>query len=125
MELVLRIAPEAADLPAGPLEPVILNGLRNAIESCISDGEGERRVELTVSAESGNDLVLVIADTGGGVPDDFRVGRTGKPNGHGLGLQVVQQIVAELGGHVSLINAPSASGAVLQVHVPLGSLASS
>ena len=125
VQLVVRIAPEAADLPAGPLEAVILNGLRNAVESCISDGESQRRVELTVSAESGNDLALVIADTGGGVPDDFRVGRTGKPEGHGLGLQVVQQIVAELGGHATLVNAPSGSGAVLQVHVPLGSLESS
>ena len=125
VELILSIDPEAANLPAGPLEPVILNGLRNAVESCISGGDAERRVELSVKAESGNDLALVIADTGGGVPDDFRVGRTGKPDGHGLGLQVVQQIVAELGGHVSLINAPSGSGAVLQIHVPIGSLASS
>ncbi|UCD76069.1 MAG: GHKL domain-containing protein [Phycisphaerales bacterium] len=125
VRLVVHLAPETAALNAGPLEPVVLNGLRNAVESCISSEGAQRRVELSVGPSPGAELAILISDTGAGLPDDFCIGRSGKAGGHGLGLEIVHQIVADLGGRVSLTNVPFGTGAVLEVRIPRRSLTSS
>ena len=115
----VSVSPQAGSTPAGPLEPVLINGLRNAIEACAQSGGSVKQVELAVSTNGAGELVLLICDTGGGVPGDFTIGRSGRRDGHGVGLELSERIVAERGGRLELMNVPFGSGAVLQVHVPL------
>lgn len=119
-----RIAAAVRQLPIGPLGPVIANGLRNAIEACAAPGVSPRRVELSISGESGRELVIAIRDTGDGVRSELRRGETTKPHGRGLGLALSEQIVADLGGTLQLCNVPRSrggggGGALFEVRVPL------
>ena len=112
------LTPRAASLPARTLGPVILNGLRNAIESCATGPAANRRVELSIVVNAQEELMIVICDNGpGAMPDSHR--RTRKPGGHGFGLDLAGRIVATLEGEIRLTNVPFGAGAVLQVVLPL------
>ena len=123
VEIHLDIAPDAGELPAGPLGAVLLNGLRNAIEACIGREAGHRRVDGSVALRGDSpDVVLCIADTGVGNAGAGGEGESTKARGHGIGLAVCRDIVRRLGGRLSLRNVPFGVGAVLEVRVPRGSL---
>jgi signal transduction histidine kinase len=113
VELSWVLEPTARDLGAGPLEPVIVNGLRNALVAA-SCGAEERRVELWIGATDAGWLKIRIADTGPGP------GRLAPEQaGHGLGLELCRQIVGDLGGGLDLVAGPDGRGATLRVAVPL------
>ncbi len=123
VDMVVEISERAADLPAATLGPVILNGLRNAVQACAAPGLPSRRVDVCVDVDLRTDeLTLLISDSGPGLPKADDVERFIKPNGHGLGLGVCAEIVAELDGKIELTNIPFRGGAVLQVRIPLRSL---
>ncbi len=102
-----------ADAPA--LERVIMNLIHNAVE------HGGRHIIVRVSGHT-----FEVEDDGPGIPADERE-RVFEPfhrlrprsSGTGLGLHLVQQVVEQHGGHVSITSAPS-GGAI--VHVALRSL---
>jgi signal transduction histidine kinase len=112
-------------LPAGPLGVVLLNGVRNAIESCArKPASPSHRIRLTVALapDAADTLNIVIDDTGEGAVD-APVGQRAKP-GHGIGLSLSHQIVRELGGEIALLlrGPDRLSGASLHVTVPVRSL---
>jgi signal transduction histidine kinase len=117
-----RIAPEAEDVPVGQLWPVLLNGLRNAVQACVRAAGEPRRAELRVAVEGRRTLVIRITDTGPGPPGERDPDGRDQPAGHGLGLGVCRQVVAELGGRLTLTGRADAGGAELRVEVPLRSL---
>jgi signal transduction histidine kinase len=123
--LEVELAQSCAPMPAGPLGVVLLNGLRNAIESCSHRSDaGERRVHLTIGRDDdGQTLHVTIEDTGvaGGAQ---HLPEVRGPESHGIGLGLSQQIVRELGGEVGLLlrRPPLAAGASLRVCVPVRSL---
>jgi signal transduction histidine kinase len=86
------------------MKQVILNLCKNAIEAMPSGGV------LTVRAhQAGESAVLEVSDTGEGIPegvDVFQLFRTTKPNGTGLGLPVVRQIVRAHQGHIDYSSKP-------------------
>jgi C4-dicarboxylate-specific signal transduction histidine kinase len=124
--LEVEVTPEAAALPAGPLGPVLANGLRNAIEACSVDGLTMRRVAVSIALGRGtSDLLILISDSGCGLSAAPAAGCTTKAGGHGLGLGVCRDIVTELGGRIELTNIPFGRGAVLDVSIPLRSLVQS
>ncbi|HEV7238468.1 MAG TPA: ATP-binding protein [Thermoanaerobaculia bacterium] len=91
----------AYDVDASQLEQVILNVFRNAIEAVHRDGE--------ISA-SMHDATLTITDTGPGIADSakpaiFTPFFTTKRDGRGLGLTIVQEILANHGLLFELRNA--------------------
>lgn len=90
------------DADASQIEQVVLNVFRNAIDAVHRDGR--IRAEL-------HDGVLSITDSGPGIaeaarPELFTPFFTTKRDGRGLGLTIVQEILANHGFAFSLENAP-------------------
>ena len=111
----------AADLPPVQLDrqrfkQAWLNLFKNAVEAMPSGGT------ITVRLYRSNAQVcLEIEDTGTGVPDGIDVFKpfvTTKPQGSGLGLGIVREIVSAHGGVVSYQSTPQA-GASFRISLPL------
>ena len=129
VEIITTLDPRAAARPCGTLYPLILNAIRNAVESIASVRSPEPisglvAVVLTESEDGG--VVLRVLDDGVGPPaiDEQRLfehGVTSKPQGHGIGLAVCRMIVSDLpGGTITLHPRPerrgeARPGAVLEV----------
>jgi signal transduction histidine kinase len=115
--LETAIAPGCRQLPAGPLGVVLLNGLRNAIESCAGRADpAERRVNCSIDGD-GDTLRIAIEDTGHSAPGSPR-----RADSNSVGLTLSQQIVRELGGELALLVHPNGEGATLRVSIPVRSL---
>lgn len=121
--IYVDLTPRAKTLQTATLGPVVLNGLRNAIQACAANDRGERRVEVSVAVRNRGDVMLLIADTGCGPRCSIDPAGACKPQGHGLGLDLCRQIVSDLGGQLRLTHVPFGAGAILQVVVPLRRLA--
>lgn len=114
----IKVAPEVATRPVGPLGTVLLNGLRNAVQACArAPGGGERRVEVSVTLADPQTVSVVITDTGPGPPAGVTT-----PAGHGLGMALSRQILETLGGSLELAAGPARRGSALRVRVPLAAL---
>lgn len=122
-----QLDPGAQEVPAGPVYPLLLNGLRNAIESVQRTGR-PGRVSLLVRVEHDEDagpvVVLEIRDSGAGLDVSlpasrlFEPGVTSKSKGFGLGLAISAEVARDLGGTLEL--SPSREGgAVLRARYPV------
>ena len=102
------------------LERVFLNLLLNACEAVRVEG-GEIDVKLE---RVGEKLEIRIADNGPGIAEAVRERlfepfvSHGKENGTGMGLTVVQKILQDHGGDVS-VEQTSASGTTFRIDIPL------
>lgn len=123
---------EESDLLPVEVDPllftqVIVNLLVNAAEAMGPRGGG--RVELSARRQRvlGRDEIAIrVADGGPGIaesqlPHLFKPFFTTKPEGHGLGLAVSQNIVLEHGGRIIAHNRAAAEGggAVFEVQLPV------
>ena len=75
------------------------------------------------AGRSDDRLILSVADTGRGVPQDLRAELfepfvTARPDGTGLGLALVQKIVVFHNGRITAAASPL-GGASLQITLPL------
>ena len=101
------------------LERVFFNLLLNACESMLAKS-GRVRVELS---DGTSDITIKVSDSGRGIPASIRntlfepFVSLGKENGTGLGLTVVQKIVQDHGGDVS-IERTSPEGTVFSIRIP-------
>lgn len=129
-------------MPSGPMYSVILNGVRNAVESIIGAQDAARvrsggLIELHASLTHPKDgrgkthtLVIVeIRDDGAGITNGeaagkaFEFGYTTKPGGTGLGLALCREVIRDLGGVIELTRrddrpASGRPGAVLRITYP-------
>ena len=120
IELTIDLAPQSLEFPAGKLYPVIINGLRNAVEAVGTGGVVTMTTELTE-----DQLEIRITDNGPGInpqlPRDadglVQPGVTTKSHGQGLGLAISRDIVRALGGSIRLDNAQP-EGTVLRIQLP-------
>jgi signal transduction histidine kinase len=107
---------------ARKLERAIYNLLLNACEAVIPDA-GSIEVKLN---EVRGGVEIRVKDTGRGIPELIRSRlfepfvSHGKENGTGLGLTVVQKIIQDHGGDVT-VEKTSSSGTVFRMLLPLAS----
>ncbi len=111
-------------LPAVPadgeaIQSAILNLILNSFEAMPEGGC------LTVALRTdGEEIVLEVADTGQGIPEDeqehvFDFAYTTRERGHGLGLAMVHHcVVEEHGGRVELESSPAA-GTRVSMRLPI------
>jgi signal transduction histidine kinase len=113
----LEVAPDLPRIEADEqlLRQALFNLLINAIQAVERDGE----IRVVASKNGGNEARLQIRDNGPGVPPDqraevFKPYFTTHPEGTGLGLAVVQQIVLAHGWEIACLpNEPR--GAIFQI----------
>jgi len=122
IEIAMFVPETVPPLTVDPVQltQALVNLVINAIQAIESSG----RIEVAAQANEITDqLVIRIQDTGPGVPKEkqasiFDPFFTSKPEGSGLGLWVVQQIVMAHGGAV-LVGDAAGGGAVFTVQLPL------
>jgi len=89
------------DVDRGQMEQALLNVLKNAVEAV--EGEGT----ITLRVKSGGPTTLIVEDTGAGITAEaqsnlFTPFFSTKPQGEGIGLTLVQEILAGHGFHYAL-----------------------
>ncbi|HEY7166204.1 MAG TPA: PAS domain S-box protein [Candidatus Binatia bacterium] len=97
------------------MKQVIINLTKNAVEAM--PGGGKLSLHGSVS---GARIVLVVADTGIGIPPGLEVFEpffTTKPQGTGLGLAIIKQIIDAHGGSITYDSEPG-KGARFTVALP-------
>ena len=119
-QVVVEVEP-AGDLPTAWVDPgqvrqAFFNVIRNAVQAM--SGGGVLRISVAASDRLAG---VIFQDTGPGIPPGqmgelFEPFRTTKPNGHGMGLMIVQRIVRDHGGTVLVDSLPN--GARIQLNFP-------
>lgn len=120
---------EEPNLPPLEVDPqlitqALVNLIVNAAEATPSGG-GAIEVETARATSLGRDEVAVrVRDRGAGIPPErerelFKPFFTTKPEGHGLGLAVSQNILLEHGGRIIAANRADAPGALFELQIPV------
>jgi signal transduction histidine kinase len=127
----VRLSAELGELPTiranhGKLVQVWTNLVKNGVEAMTARGTPTDRPEIAIKSWATADHVVVtIDDNGPGIPADvlpkifepsFSTKKLGLNFGLGLGLSIVQRVVAECGGDVTAQN--TAHGARFKVQLP-------
>jgi signal transduction histidine kinase len=101
-----------------------VNLLTNAAEVTSAGGRVELAAERT--AVRRDEVVIRVVDRGPGLSEAqmselFKPFFTTKPEGHGLGLAVSQNILLEHGGSIVAANRPpeEGPGALFEIHLPV------
>lgn len=111
----------AISLSENRLKEILLNLFNNAKEAILSREGGAKIIRLT-GAIRGSSVLLVVADSGPGIPKDRRSSVlapyfTTKEAGTGIGLSAVHQIVENAGGRLT-IGESDLGGAEIRIELP-------
>ncbi len=121
----------AEDLPrvagdASQLMEVLTSLIQNAREAMLPDGG---TIELSTNAESNGQAVLMVRDSGRGIPPAEQdqvftpyYSTKGRQRGAGLSLAIAESIVRRHGGRIDFFSKPG-TGSVFFVHLPASSTA--
>ncbi|KFI28613.1 ATP-binding protein [Haematobacter massiliensis] len=126
VQLVLPDTPMPSVRGDGPrLEQVLTNLLLNAIDATGRSPEPRRVCLSAIPDRKG--VRIEITDTGPGLPpgaegliEPFVTGDPGQIGGQGLGLglSIVQSLLEQMQGELSLANHPAGTGALVTIHLP-------
>lgn len=120
LELDLSPLP-ALRLDSGQINQVLLNLLRNGIQSIGEAGTGA--IAIATKVQANQQVCLQVSDTGAGIPPEmlaniFDPFFTTKPHGTGLGLAIARQIINEHGGYIEVASTPK-KGTTFFVYLPI------
>ncbi|HLP75554.1 MAG TPA: ATP-binding protein, partial [Candidatus Paceibacterota bacterium] len=128
IELRMRLTETLPTINADPAQitQALVNLVINAIQAVEHNGSVE--VSAAINNER-RELTITVLDSGPGIPPEkqsaiFDPFFTTKPEGSGLGLWIVQQIITAHGGAVNASSAPG-RGTVFGVHLPMDRKAAS
>lgn len=104
------------------IEQVILNLVRNAIESMPDSDVGRRQVTIRTAASDSEHILVSVEDTGKGLQEEFAEQIfdpffTTKPGGMGMGLSISRSIIESHGGRLWAGPAPG-GGTLFQFTLP-------
>ena len=118
-----RLAPDLPQVMADrvQLQQVLMNLMINGIDA-MKDVDGPRELDIKSERTDGEQLLLSVSDTGGGLPPEqadqiFNAFFTTKTNGTGMGLRISRSIVESHGGRL-LAAATSSRGASFSFTLP-------
>ena len=102
---------------------ILVNLIKNAKESVLSDPSYDRRIDVTVRRES-DCVQFCVSDTGMGIDPSkltkiFCHGYTTKKEGHGFGLHASANFAKEMGGELRVSSAGRHQGATFIIELPL------
>jgi signal transduction histidine kinase len=114
-------------LPAVPMNKskmmqVLVNLVKNGVESMISAGSPEPKMILAARIE-GDKLIIEVTDSGMGIDPAnvgslFRSGFTTKPNGHGFGLHFCANTISAMNGSLTARSDGVGKGATFRIELP-------
>jgi len=102
-------------------QEVIINLLQNSLYWIQQVDKNKRSIIVSVKRVTSNNLQVIFADTGPGIPKDFREEIfepyfSKKPEGIGLGLSIAGEIVSDFyGGKLELLENQATDGAVFRI----------
>jgi sensor domain CHASE-containing protein len=105
---------------------VIVNLIKNAIESLIDSNMEDKRILIRVLKKNETYFSIEIIDNGGGILSEnlnriFNYGFTTKKNGNGIGLHTSASFVQEMGGRIVAKSEGVNCGATFIVELPIHS----
>jgi signal transduction histidine kinase len=105
------------------IESVLTNLINNSVAAFESGATRARKLRIETRVED-NHFLLTVADNGPGIrgiskKDIWLPGITTRPHGTGLGLTIVRDTVADLGGDVDALVKSKFGGAQIMVKLPL------
>lgn len=104
------------------LERVFTNILKNAVEAVESHNTEDKKIKVTCEDSKSNSIKIIIEDNGQGLPTKaenvFRLLKSTKPHGSGLGLLVSRKIVEAHSGTVSASHSAELKGAKFEIEIP-------
>lgn len=136
IEVVNEVASDikTPEVPVTAYSGILLNLYTNALKAVIAATTGDQKPRIAFRAwNEGKKHVVEILDNGVGIPPELRkriweplyttTSDVGNPlgSGMGLGLTLVKQVVADLGGSVSLVaDVPPGYNTCFRVSLPMG-----
>jgi signal transduction histidine kinase len=129
----LRVAEIQVDVDLPPLPElqlnkskitqVLVNLVRNAIQSMQDQPSDNRRLTIAASAIEEDGIEIVVGDTGMGFGEDVRAklfmhGFTTKPEGNGFGLHYCANAVREADGNITAQSSGPGQGALFRIRLP-------
>lgn len=101
------------------MRQVFMNLLQNAVDAIKTDGA----IAISVHRINDQELDIQVRDNGQGIPESqlakiFNLYFTTKAKGAGIGLSIVQRIIIEHGGLIS-VESESGKGATFIIHMPI------
>lgn len=116
-------AEASLDVDRHKLMEVLINLLRNAIQSIERAGRGGGSLLVRIHRPDASSIAIEIKDDGAGIPREdlariFQLGVSGTEGGRGLGLHFCSTAVIELGGRIHATSDGPGRGATFVVELP-------
>jgi signal transduction histidine kinase len=104
------------------LERVFTNILKNAVEALDENQTLDKKIKISFGNSLGSKVKVIIEDSGLGLPQKpesvFRLLKSTKPHGSGLGLLVSRKIVEAHFGSIKASHSTELSGARFEIEIP-------
>ena len=100
------------------MKQALINIVQNAIEALEKNGE----IKIKVKETSAREIEIRISDNGPGMPEEtrkniFNLYFTTKAQGTGIGMSIVQRIIFEHGGVIT-VDSEKGKGVVFSIRMP-------